>query len=53
MPKLIFVIDDEKNHYDVYPHILEESGFEVFATENAFKLIRYAPELKPELYVFS
>ena len=47
----VFVIDDEKNHYDVYPHILEESGFEVFATENAFKLIRYAPELKPELYV--
>ena len=49
----VFVIDDEKNHYDVYPHILEESGFEVFATENAFKLISYAPELKPELYVIN
>lgn len=49
----VFIIDDEKPHITPYPRLLEEKGFEVFATENAFKLIRYAPELKPEMYVIN
>lgn len=49
----VFIIDDDKKHNDFYPQLLEDNGFEVFSTENAFKLVSYAKELKPELYVLN
>ena len=47
----IFMIDGNNGLNSRYQHLLEEHGYEVFATDNAYKLIRYAPELQPRLYV--
>lgn len=47
----IFMIDGNNGLNSRYQHLLEEHGYEVFATNNAYKLIRYASELQPGLYV--
>lgn len=49
----VFIIDDDKRHGDFYPHLLEDNGFEVFSTENAFNFVRYAMELHPDVYVIN
>ena len=38
----IFMIDGNNGLNSRYQHLLEEHGYEVFATDNAYKLIRYA-----------
>ncbi len=50
-PGRIFMIDNGSKIDDRYQHLLEENGYEVFATNNAYQLIRYAEELHPQLYV--
>lgn len=49
----VFIIDDDKRHGDFYPHLMENNGFEVFATENAFNFVRYASELHPDMYIIN
>lgn len=50
-PDRIFMIDNGSADDGRYQRLLEEHGYEVFATNNAYKLIRYAAELQPRLYV--
>lgn len=47
----VFMIDNGSSIGSHYQHMLEEHGYEVFATNNAYKLIKYAKELHPQLYV--
>ena len=50
-PGRIFMIDNGGKTDGRYQSLLEEHGYEVFATNNAYQLIRYAEELHPQLYV--
>ncbi len=50
-PERVFMIDNGSADDGRYQHLLEDHGYEVFATNNAYKLIRYAEELHPRLYV--
>ena len=45
----VFVIDEDNTYSD----ILQKRGFDVFATANAYKLIKYAREIPPSLYVIN
>ncbi len=47
----IFMIDNIYQTDKHWRHILENHGYEVFETNNAYQLIRYADELKPHLYI--
>ncbi len=50
-PGRIFMIDNGSPTDLRYQNLLEDQGYEVFATGNAYQLIRYADELHPQLYV--
>lgn len=49
----VFIIDDRSLKIDIYRHIFAQVGAEVFFTENAYRFVRYAQELRPDLYIIN
>ena len=49
----VFIIDDRSLKIDLYRHIFAQVGAEVFFTENAYRFVRYAQELHPDLYLIN
>lgn len=47
----IFMVNSERGDASKYQRMLENHGYEVFATGNPYKLIKYAGELRPQMYV--
>jgi len=47
----IFLINNEYEKVGWHHQALEKHGYEVFSTNNPYKLIKYAPELNPQMYV--
>lgn len=49
MPGRIFMLDDDKIFLDLYQNLLEAKGYDVFATDNAYKFLMYSRELHPDI----
>lgn len=47
----IFMLDDDGIILDLYKELLEAKGYEVFATTNAYKLLLYAKEISPDIFI--
>lgn len=47
----IFMLDDDEIILSLYQELFEAKGYEVFATTNAYKLIMYAREMKPDVFI--
>ena len=46
--KVIFMLDDDKVFLELYSKLLKTKGWQVFATDNLFLLIKYAKTAHPE-----
>ena len=46
--KVIFLLDNDKTFLDLYTKLLQTKGWQVFATDNLFLLIKYAQTTTPE-----
>ncbi len=49
----VFIIDDDGTDITAFHDALKNTGSEVFFTGNAYKFIRYAQELTPDLYIIN
>ncbi len=47
----IFMLDDDGIILDLYKELFEAKGYEFFATTNAYKLLLYAKEVKPDIFI--
>ena len=47
----VFMLDDDLILLDMYKSLLESHGFDVFATDNAYKFILYAREIHPDIFI--
>ena len=47
----IFMISSVADSNNIYRRFLEQQDYEVFVTDNPYKLIKYADELRPSLYI--
>lgn len=47
----IFMLDDDGIILDLYKELFEAKGYEVFATTNAYKLLLYAKEISPDIFI--
>ena len=47
----VFMLDDDKLMLEMYKTLLESRGFEVFTTDNAYKFILYAKEIRPDIFI--
>ncbi len=47
----VFIIDDKHADLNIFHNALENVETDVFFTENAYKFVRYAQELSPDLYI--
>lgn len=47
----VFMLDDDKLLLEMYKTLLEGRGFEVFTTDNAYKFLLYAKEIRPDLFI--
>lgn len=47
----IFMLDDDIVLLDMYRHLLEGMGFDVFTTSNAYKFLMYAKEIQPNVFI--
>lgn len=47
----ICMLDDDSIILEMYESWLRERGYEIFATANAYKFIRYAIEMEPDLFI--
>jgi len=49
----VFIIDDRSVKIELFRHIFAQVGADVFFTENAYRFVQYARELRPDLYVIN
>lgn len=47
----IFMLDDDGIILDLYQELFEAKGYDVFATTNAYKLLMYAKEITPDIFL--
>lgn len=47
----IFMLDDDGIILDLYKELFEAKGYDVFATTNAYQLLRYAQEINPDIFI--
>ena len=47
----VFMLDDDLIVLNLYREMLEKTGYEVFATANAYQFLLYARELMPDLVI--
>lgn len=47
----IFMLDDDGVILSLYQELFEAKGYDVFATTNAYKLLLYAREIKPDIFI--
>ena len=47
----VFMLDDDLIVLNLYREMLEKTGYEVFATANAYQFLLYAKELMPDLFI--
>lgn len=47
----IFMLDDDEIILSLYQELFEAKGYDVFATTNAYKLLLYAREMKPDVFI--
>ncbi len=45
----VFMLDDDKIFLELYQNLLEAKGYDVFATDNAYKFLMYGRELHPDI----
>lgn len=45
----VFILDDDKIFLEMYEDLLESRGYDVFATDNAYKFLMYGRELSPDV----
>lgn len=45
---VIFILDNDKPFIELYSRILQNKGFQVFATDNLFILMKYAQTALPQ-----
>ncbi len=45
---VVFILDNDKDFLDLYSKLLQKKGFQVFATDNLFLLLKYAQSAMPE-----
>lgn len=45
----VFILDDDKIFLEMYEDLLEARGYDVFATDNAYKFLMYGRELNPDV----
>lgn len=48
----IFIYEQTQWHNVSYADYLEPLGFMVFSTNNLYQLLKYAPEIKPDIVIF-
>jgi DNA-binding NtrC family response regulator len=46
--RIAFILDKDKDFTDLYTKLLETKGWQVFATDNLFILLKYATSANPE-----
>ena len=46
----VFILDDDRLFLRIYQQLLEAKGYEVFATDNAYKFILYGREVLPDVF---
>lgn len=46
--KVIFILDNDKVFLELYTKLLQSKGWQVFATDNLFLLLKYAQTALPE-----
>ena len=47
----VFMLDDDLVLLEMYKALLESRGFDVFTTDNAYKFILYAKEIRPDVFI--
>lgn len=47
--KKVFLLDDDKIFLNFYQSLLIAKGYDVFATDNAYKFLLYAKEIRPDI----
>lgn len=47
--KKVFLLDDDKIFLKFYQSLLVAKGYDVFATDNAYKFLLYAKEVHPDV----
>ena len=47
----VFMLDDDLIRLNMYATFLRGHGLDVFATDNAYKMILYAREMRPSVFV--
>lgn len=47
----VFMLDDDEIILSLYQELFEAKGYDVFATTNAYKLLLYAREMKPDVFI--
>lgn len=45
----VFMLDDDQIFLELYENLLESKGYEIFATDNAYKFLMYGRELNPDV----
>lgn len=45
----VFMLDDDRIFLNLYQNLLESKGYDVFATDNAYKFLIYGRELNPDV----
>lgn len=45
----VFLLDDDRIFLDLYQNFLEAKGYNVFATDNAYKFLLYGHEINPDV----
>ena len=48
MSKIVFMLDEDKDFLKLYSALLKSKGFQVFATDNMFLLMKYAQTARPD-----
>lgn len=47
----VFVLDDDLLSLDTFRELFNARGYDVFATDNSYKFLLYAREVKPDVFV--
>ncbi len=47
----VFMLDDDLLTLDIFRELLGAKGYDVFTTDNSYKFLRYARELRPDVFI--
>lgn len=47
----VFMLDDDLVSLDVFRDLFNARGYEIFATDNSYKFLLYAKEIRPDIFI--